>query len=282
MNKNVKILVCCHKQDIMATDAPYFPIHVGKALSDKNLGIQGDDSGDNISSKNQSFCELTGMYWAWRNLKDVDVIGLCHYRRYFDFHNQGRFGFPHTVFSSSSFDKIDFSIPDSIIEKALKGTVVMTEARNYRQNLIANYSWEHISDDLRILQDIFKTTQPVYMQKAFFKVMWQNNKLMHYNMFIMSWQNFNRYCTWLFNILNQVEARVDISKYNAVQRRIYGYMAERLLNVWMVAEQKKILQKPVIWFADTKDILLHYSYLTYKIRCGLNNLANFLVKPHKQ
>ena len=33
----VKILVCCHKNDIMATEKPYFPIHAGKALSDIEL-----------------------------------------------------------------------------------------------------------------------------------------------------------------------------------------------------------------------------------------------------
>ena len=85
---NVKILVCCHKQDVCATEPPYFPIQVGKAISQVDLGIQGDDTGDNISHKNASYCELTGMYWAWKNLKDVDVIGLCHYRRYFDFYGQ--------------------------------------------------------------------------------------------------------------------------------------------------------------------------------------------------
>ena len=91
MERNVKILVCCHKRDVMATEEPYMPIHVGKALHpDVDLGIQGDDTGDNISLKNSSYCELTGMYWAWKNLKGVDVIGLCHYRRYFDFYGQCR------------------------------------------------------------------------------------------------------------------------------------------------------------------------------------------------
>lgn len=67
------------------------PIHVGKVLHpDVDLGIQRDDTGDNISLKNSSYCELTGMYWAWKNLRGVDVIGLCHYRRYFDFYGQCR------------------------------------------------------------------------------------------------------------------------------------------------------------------------------------------------
>ena len=63
------MLVCCHKEDIMATAEPYMPLQVGKDISKIDLNIQGDNTGDNISCKNQSYCELTGMYWAWKNLK---------------------------------------------------------------------------------------------------------------------------------------------------------------------------------------------------------------------
>ena len=80
----VKILVAIHKPDKVYGDKVYMPIQVGKSLSEFNLGFQGDNTGDNISEMNSMFCELTAHYWAWKNLKDVDYIGLCHYRRYFD------------------------------------------------------------------------------------------------------------------------------------------------------------------------------------------------------
>ena len=80
---NVKILVCCHKQDVMASQEPYMPIHVGKALHPElDLGIQGDNTGDNISEKNPLYCELTALYWVWKNV-DADYKGLFHYRRAF-------------------------------------------------------------------------------------------------------------------------------------------------------------------------------------------------------
>ena len=78
---NIKILVATHKPYWMPDDDVYLPIHVGKA-GQKDIGFIGDDTGENISYKNANYCELTGMYWAWKNLQ-ADYIGLCHYRRYF-------------------------------------------------------------------------------------------------------------------------------------------------------------------------------------------------------
>ena len=66
----VTMLVCCHKEDIMATAEPYMPLQVGKDISKIDLNIQGDNTGDNISCKNQSYCGLTGMYWAWKTTSD--------------------------------------------------------------------------------------------------------------------------------------------------------------------------------------------------------------------
>ena len=80
----LKILVACHKADhAIRQDDNYMPIQVGKALHPElNLGFQCDNTGDNISSMNPYYCELTGMYWMWKNTS-ADIIGLVHYRRYF-------------------------------------------------------------------------------------------------------------------------------------------------------------------------------------------------------
>jgi hypothetical protein len=78
---NIKVIVATHKPYRMPDDPMYLPLHVGKN-GGEGFGIQGDDTGDNISHKNASYCELTGLYWAWKNL-DADAIGLVHYRRHF-------------------------------------------------------------------------------------------------------------------------------------------------------------------------------------------------------
>lgn len=277
-NINCKILVCCHKQDIFAKEDPYFPIQVGKSLSTVDLGIKGDDTGQNISIKNSSYCELTGMYWAWKNLKDVDVIGLCHYRRYFDFHKQCRKVVPYTSFKSSSFEDIDLSIPKEALDKVIEGKIYISKPRNYRYNLMVEYCTSHISDDYRVLRQVIKESQPLDIQEAFFQTFYQNNKLSHFNMFLMNWKEFDNYCSWLFPILEEVEKRTDISHYNPIQKRIYGYMSERLLNVWLYTKKKSVDRLPVIWFTDDDEPMKHYSPLSYLLRTALNNLSIVFAK----
>lgn len=248
-NKKVTIVVCCHKRDIMATQPPYMPIHVGKALSKADLGIQGDNTGDNISKKNASYCELTGMYWAWKNLKGCDVVGLCHYRRYFDFHHQCRRILDIQTFKTSAFNTIDLSVPVSITDNLRDGTAIVPKKKYYMANLYYDYCFGHVSDDLRTLENLIKEKYPTYWP-AFHKIMWNNNALMHYNMFLMTYHDFNNYCSWLFPLLAEMEQRTNIKHYSTTQQRIFGYMAERLFNIWLYAHHFNLHHHNIIWFND--------------------------------
>lgn len=277
---NTKILVCCHKRDICATHEPFMPIHVGKELhSEVCLGIQTDNIGDNISYKNASYCELTGLYWAWKNLKDVDVIGLCHYRRYFDFYNLCKPLAPYVQIPSSSFGSVNLSIPADILYKVKEGYIIVPRKKNYRMPLYLEYCYSHISDDFRVLKEIFDN-EPENYQNAFNELMYNNNKLMHYNMFIMKWNEFDKYCEWLFGILSKFEQKTDISRYNAVQGRIYGYVAERLFNIYVFANNKKTIARPIIWFNDNPDPISKMSYAKLFLRNTFNNIACYLTKYH--
>lgn len=270
--KTTKIIVCCHKQDVMATQEPYLPIHVGKALSDKELSIQSDAEGENISEKNRSYCELTGMYWAWKNLKDVDVIGLCHYRRYFDFHKQCDSVMPETPFATEQFNKVDLNIPESIIDTIRNGVAFVAKPRFYRHSLYEDYCCAHISDDIRTLEQYIMTTQPENIRWAWYEYMHRNCQLRHYNMFLMSWHDFDAYCSWLFPLLAEMEEQIDISHYTFVQGRIFGYMAERLMNVWLLANHFYVKECSVIWFNDS-PCRASRSHLKYYINLLRSKLA---------
>ena len=269
--KKVKILVCCHKQDVIATQEPYLPIHVGKALSNTDLGIQSDNEGENISFKNRSYCELTGMYWAWKNLKDIDVIGLCHYRRYFDFHRQCDNVFSETFFNTRDFTSVDFSIPQDIIDSIHEGMAYVTKPKYYRHSLYDDYCNQHISDDIRKLEKYIYETQPYNIRWAWYECMHRSCHIWHYNMFIMTWSDFNAYCSWLFPILAEMEKQIDITYYTSVQGRIFGYMAERLMNVWLTANKFTVKERPLIMFYDYPGTrsTSHLKYIRNSLRCKL-------------
>ena len=78
---DIKVIVATHKPYAMPADDMYLPLQVG-AEGKEPIGFTGDNTGEHISAKNATFCELTGLYWAWKNL-EADYIGLAHYRRHF-------------------------------------------------------------------------------------------------------------------------------------------------------------------------------------------------------
>lgn len=262
----------------MATQEPYLPIQVGKAISNVNLGIQGDDTGNNISEKNGSYCELTAMYWAWKNMKGVDYIGLCHYRRYFNMKKGSRFCLPYKISMPESINDFDCSIP-AHVKKNLQDDdcIILAKEKCFRYPLYIDYSIFHNSDDLRVLDSIIRSRGDKKYIDAFNKVMYRKNKLSPYNMFIMPWPIFEDYCKWLFDTLKGVEDSVNIESYSHYQKRIFGYMSERLLNVYVEANNLKSKKYPIIWFADTEQMTIK-TILRHYFRNALNSISNKLVK----
>lgn len=272
----IKIIVCCHKNDIRKSSDVYLPIHVGKAISNTDLGILGDDTGDNISIKNKSYCELTGMYWAWKNLKDVDYIGLCHYRRYFDFNHVGRRFFPITTIKSCVFDQINLDLTKEAESWLEQGGSIVAKACHLSTSVYYHYCEGHYSSDFRILGDIIRDTLPPKYIQAFMDTQLNSNQFSPFNMFIMRWEQFDRYCQWLFPLLQKVEEKINIANYSTFQKRIYGYMAERLLNVYIAAEKIKTKQYPVLKISEEKEIddMPAMKYLT---KTMLQDLATSLL-----
>ena len=66
------------------------------------------------------------------------------------------------------------------------------------------------------------------------------------NMFIMRRELLDEYCTWLFDILFEVERRLDISAYSGNDRRVFGFLGERLLDVWIETKGLRAVEVPKI------------------------------------
>jgi hypothetical protein len=255
-NKVIKILVATHKIYKMPDDHMYLPLHVGRE-GKEDLGFQGDNTGDNISLKNPNFCELTGLYWAWKNL-DVDYIGLCHYRRYFTKKNV----LQRMLCRNRKFDII--LDEDSIIELIKKYDVILPKKRNYYiETVWSHYKNAHNISDLEETRKIIAEKFPEYLM-SFDQVM-KGKKLHLYNMFIMKKKDFDQYCNWLFEILFELENRIDISQYDNYQKRVFGFISERLFNVWLEYNRLRKFEVNVINLEKINWIRKILSFLNRKV-----------------
>ena len=245
---NIKIFICAHKEVLLPKHPYFLPIQAGAALRDHINGYQPDDEGDNISLKNPHFCELTCHYWAWKNLKNVDIIGLNHYRRYFDFtRTWPQFSADKHFISTNTFLKQEYKFPN--LEKLLsKYDMILPVARHWRVSNTNQYGDYHIAKDWEMLRQIIKERSPQYIP-AFEKTMDHSNKAVGYNMFITHWKHFEAYSEWLFDILFEVERRVPPID-DPIQSRIYGYMSERLINVFCEYYHLHIKHIPLIMPLD--------------------------------
>lgn len=219
----IEIMIASHKQCEMPNDRLYLPIQVGKSLNpNKEFGYQGDNTGENISIKNPYYCELTAIYWGWKNLKS-DYIGLVHYRRYL--------GLKKTK------NKIDGILTSKQAEELCKKyAIILPQKRKYYiESLWSHYAHTHDISHLEKTKKIIETKYPEYLP-AFNKVMKRTWGHM-FNMFIMKKEYADEYCSWLFDILFQLEKEVDLSQLPAFDARLFGRVSELLLDVWIEKKQ---------------------------------------------
>lgn len=212
MEYTVKIIVAAHKSYTMPADKIYLPIHVG-AAGKESIGYQRDDVGENISDLNPYFCELTGLYWAWKNLTE-DYIGLVHYRRHFSMDGKTL----EYEQLKPYFGKIKIFMPKK------RWYVIET--------LQSHYEHTHYSEHIDVMREIILEKYPEY-KNAFDKTMKQRWGYM-FNMMIAEHTLLNDYCTWLFDVLFDVFKKIDSSNYSAFEKRYIGRISELLFNVWII------------------------------------------------
>lgn len=219
----------------------YCPIQVGAAGKEK-LGYLTDDTGDNISLKNPNYCELTGLYWIWKNTHD-SYKGLVHYRRYF-----GKSNFSNKVKDIYLYDEMlrflnDYDIVLPYIE---------VFKQNAKEEILVSCCTPEIFDQLR---NIIVSDYPEYLKD--FDDFFSQKRACLFNMMFTRREIFDDYCSWLFSILFKLEERVDLSQLNDYQKRLYGFLSERLLNVWVKHKDLKAKHVSIINTEDNiKDNIL--------------------------
>lgn len=222
-DNRIRIIVATHKQYQMPEDPMYVPLHVGAegkkdaAGNDLDFGYAKDNTGEHISALNASFCELTGLYWAWKNV-DADYIGLAHYRRHFSL--RGKPGFENVLTREE-------------IEPYLGRVKIFTpnKRRYYIETLYSHYGHTHYAGQLDETRRIIEEKYPSYLA-SYDKVVRRTYGYM-FNMMIMTRELMDDYCAWLFDILFALRDRMSGTKLDAFQGRFYGRVSEIIFNAWL-------------------------------------------------
>ncbi len=261
--KSVKVIVAAHKKYRMPTDEMYIPVHVGAKGKDSIDNYQRDDEGENISDLNPFFCELTGIYWAWKNL-DSDYIGLAHYRRHFSMH----------PYSSNIWDAV--LRKDEIKDDLGKVKVFVPSKRRYWiETLYSHYKHTHYIFQLDETRKIIKEKYPKYLES--FDMACRRKWGYMFNMMIMDRKLFDEYCTWLFDILFELKDRLGEEGLTPFHSRYYGRISEIIFNVWLLEQQNSgRLNK-----FEIKEIpLIHMERINWWKKGGAFLKAKFMGKKY--
>ena len=249
---NAKVFVMAHVPFNLPKDDIYVPVRVGAAGQD-DFGYKRDDYGDNISKKNHMYSELTGIYDIWKNPgafgipeNDPDfVIGLCHYRRYFSEGGGRIMTRPH-------------------LEKLMSEHDVATSDRiEIPQDFHTYYGVCHPIGDLDLCGKVLKELYPDYA-KAFDEVM-EYRRICFGNLVLMRKKVFDAYCDWLFSILFELEKKLDLSGRNAQETRVYGFLSEELLMVYLLRnkDELRITENKIVMVSEKAETVKLKEALTY-------------------
>ena len=246
------IIVATHKKVDYCKYLPkeYHLVLGGSDYKKCKVNYQKDNDGENISSKNYCYSELTALYWLWKNNND-DIIGLTHYRRfikskslylsgaYVDFNKGKKYSFNNSI------------LKEKEILKLLKNNEIILPNKLTLNNTVEEQLLKYCyQNDVKILENIIKNDYSEYYYS--YKDIMKSNNAHYFNMFIGKRNILEKYFEWLFSVLKKCEEQCDISSYDTQHKRIYGYFSEVLFNVWIAKNNIKYVERKTIFLTDNK------------------------------
>lgn len=273
----IAIYVVTGKNVSHIVDPCYHYIFVGdekKAQED----MLTDATGDSIADKNPYYCELTALYWLWKNQELDDYVGMCHYRRFFDL--QDTSGKWIVKQASAVADIAEEISAKRAVELLMQYDVILPVHAALAYTVEQDYCMAHRRQDWEEMKRVLKEMYPDYIPAA--EKVFQSNRVHFYNMFVMRRDLFKSYMKWLFDILSEVEARIQIPYDDKVQRRVFGYLAERLFNVYIVHHRLQVKEQPIIFLQDNgQEDRSQYKNWKYKFKEKCPKIALKLKKLQK-
>lgn len=241
------LFVAAHKPAWPALPPGYTVIQAGAALHDHLPRADAwDDAGENISHKNLNFCELTALWWMAHHAQD-DILGLVHYRRFFSFapcHNP----FLDHYRMEADNPRLGAMLRTEDVPALLDGYDILLPRKQYfNEGIAGQYRKFHRAEDLEAMETVFHEHHPEDAE-TFRRVM-QGHQEYSYNMFVARREVFCAYVAWLFDILDDVAERITVSE-DPYQARVFGFLSERLMSVFVLTHHLRVRELPLIFIED--------------------------------
>lgn len=251
MYKKIEIFSSFYKKYHIYNDDVISPFFVGAENEVNNLHIPSDNTGDNISQKNDTYNELTLIYWAWKNTSYQDYIGFCHYRRYFTYSSMSKQKKIFNLFFSKFLNKekkVDVILngfSKNIKKEISQYDIILPKPIIMERTLREQYGDYHNLADYDAMGDVIKRLKPEFYDS--FIDASNRNAFFIANMFIFKRGIFERFCDFIFPILFELEKSIVIPS-DPYQKRIFGYLGERMVTIFI--NHLSEFEKPKIKYLD--------------------------------
>ena len=229
-------------------NALFYNVIAGSDFQTKKVpeGVYQDNQGENISSLNKSFCELTTQYWAWKNMQ-ADYYGFCHYRRFFSFSENA---IKETSWGTIEYDYLD---QKAIAELSLNEKNMQAYIEKYdfliakgidTSSMNAKNVYDHYKkapelhiEDAELFLKIIDEKYPYLSEIA--RELFAGHTFYPCNMFIAKKEVFEDYSKILFDVLGEFEKRADMSEYSRAGYRTTGHLGERMTGIYYMYLKKQ-------------------------------------------
>ncbi len=214
------IYIATHKFFIPPINHLYKPIVAGADFH--RVPFLKDNTEDNISYKNPYYSELTALYWIWKHSR-ADHVGLVHYHRYF---------YDKHLLSAEEVDAIlkqnDFIVPTR---------------ETFSCSVYKQYASVHYENDLYYTCKVIEFYHADY--KPYIDEVLDGNTLYTGNMFVTSKELLDDYLSFLFPLLSLLETQIPYLSYSSYNKRVFGFLAERIFNIYLLKNNYALYEYPV-------------------------------------
>lgn len=236
-----KIYVATHKLCKVPSSSIFEPIAIGK--NQDNLPFMKDNTKENIADKNPYYCELTALYWIWKNDITNNYIGLNHYHRFF-------------------YDRT--YIKEVEIKYLLKEyDIIVPKPIFFDCTLYEQYKRHHHIEDLNLTCEELIKRDSTY--KDSIRKVLNQNKFYLGNLFVSPKELLDDYASFLFPLLFELEKKIPYLTYSVYNQRVFGFLAERIFNIYIYQKGLDVYPYPI------KDTLTFQEKVLKKVKTLKDN-----------